>query len=96
MLQHPNALPKRPCHVYPLSACPQVCRCLPWVVRNYHLEELTSVHQLRRNVASMFRKYSDVSSPEVVDLLVYKGREELEVRRRRPAPASRRLRAGQR
>lgn len=42
------------------------------------------MYQLRRNVAAMFRKYSDVTSPEVVDLLVYKGREELEVRR---APA---------
>ncbi|KAL4440228.1 hypothetical protein ABPG75_003229 [Micractinium tetrahymenae] len=57
----------------------EVCRCLPWVLKNYHLEELTSVEQLRRNVASMFRKYSDVSSPEVIDLLVYKGREELEM-----------------
>lgn len=43
------------------------------------------MHQLRRNVAAIFRKYADVTSPEVVDLLVYKGREELEVRRR---PAS--------
>lgn len=37
------------------------------------------MHELRRNLASMFRKYSDVSAPEVIDLLIYKGREELEV-----------------
>lgn len=28
----------------------------------------------------MFRQYSEVKSPEAVDLLIYKGREELEVR----------------
>ena len=94
---------RRHCHVAHLGACAlltstaalwparllplQVCRCLPWVLKNYRLEELTSVGELRRNVSSMFRKYADVSTPEVVDLLVYKGREELEVgaagRRRR-------------
>lgn len=126
----------------------QVCRCLPWVVDNYRLDELTTVPELRRNLAAMFRKYTDVQvgahalvtctarpklchscpapectlfcravavaggreagcpsqpqssagcrthqhdaaflcatrlvqSPEVVDLLIYKGREELEVR----------------
>ena len=35
--------------------------------------------ELRRNVTAMFRKYGDVKSPEVIDLLIYKGREELEV-----------------
>lgn len=38
------------------------------------------MQQLRTNVASLFRQYKDVQSPEVIDLLVYKGREELEVR----------------
>ncbi|KAI7840448.1 hypothetical protein COHA_005874 [Chlorella ohadii] len=57
----------------------EVCRCLPWVVDNYRLDELTTVPELRRNLAGMFRKYTDVQSPEVVDLLIYKGREELEM-----------------
>jgi hypothetical protein len=53
---------------------------LPWILKNYQLQELTTTAGLRRNVASLFRKYNDVQRPEVVDLLVYKGREELEVR----------------
>ena len=39
---------------------PQVCRCLPWAVDNYRLDELTTVPELRRNLAAMFRKYTDV------------------------------------
>lgn len=57
----------------------EVCRCLPWILNNYKLEELTTVEELRRNVSSLFRKYKDVTTPEVIDLLVYKGREELEM-----------------
>ncbi|PSC67263.1 NADH dehydrogenase [ubiquinone] 1 alpha subcomplex subunit 6 [Micractinium conductrix] len=57
----------------------EVCRCLPWVLKNYRLEELTTVYELRRNVASLFKKYASVESPEAIDLLVYKGREELEM-----------------
>lgn len=52
---------------------------LPWVVRNYKLEELTTVRQLRENVAKLFRKQAHVTNPQVVDILVYKGREELEM-----------------
>ena len=63
----------------PLPPPLQVCRCLPWVAKNYRLEELTTVPVLRRNLATLFRKYADVRSPEAIDLLVYKGREELEV-----------------
>lgn len=58
----------------------QVARCIPWTIHNYHLEELITVPELRRNIAALFRKYADVQSPEVIDLLVYKGRGELEVR----------------
>ena len=76
-------LRRRPPAACCLTAClptpPQVCRCLPWVAHNYQLGELTTVPELRRNVTAMFRKYGDVKSPEVIDLLIYKGREELEV-----------------
>jgi hypothetical protein len=57
-----------------------VCRCLPWVLKNYKLEELTSVPELRANVNRLFRRNQEVATPQVVDLLIYKGREELEVR----------------
>ena len=59
---------------------PQICRTLPWVIQTYKLEELTTLSDLRHNINQMFRKYSEVKSPEAVDLLIYKGREELEVR----------------
>lgn len=65
----------------PLEFFREIARCVPTVVRQYKLEELTSVPELRSNVAAMFRKHSDVQMPQVVDMLIYKGREELEVRR---------------
>lgn len=43
-----------------VSSSLQVCRCLPWVLKNYRLEELTTVYELRRNVASLFKKYASV------------------------------------
>lgn len=57
----------------------EVARTLPWVLKNYKLEEFTSVPQLRRVVADMFRQHSQVTTPDVINLLVYKGREELEM-----------------
>lgn len=57
----------------------EVCRVLPWVVSNYKLDELSSVRELRRNIALLFRKHSHVTAPGVVDILIYKGREELEM-----------------
>lgn len=48
---------------HPHALHPQVCRCLPWVVDNYRLDELTTVPELRSNLAAMFRKYTDVQVP---------------------------------
>jgi hypothetical protein len=45
----------------------------------YKLDELTSVPELRSNVAKMFRMNAGVKTAETANLLVYKGREELEV-----------------
>lgn len=52
---------------------------MPWTVRNYKLDELTTVTALRSNLALMFREYANIKDPRVVDVLIYKGREELEV-----------------
>lgn len=65
--------------VHPVAFFKEVCRCLPWVVQNYKLEELLTVQQLRKNVADAFRQHADVSTPEVINLMVFKGREELEL-----------------
>ena len=56
-----------------------MARCLPYVLKQYNLQELTSVNELRHNLTKVFRKYENVKEPQVVDLLVYKGREELEM-----------------
>ena len=42
-----------------------MCRVLPWVVSNYKLDELSSVQELRRNIALLFRKHSHVTAPGV-------------------------------
>jgi NADH dehydrogenase (ubiquinone) 1 alpha subcomplex subunit 6 len=57
----------------------EVARCLPWVVNNYKLEEITSVQELRRNCAKLFKLNANLRNPGTVDVLVYKGREELEM-----------------
>lgn len=51
---------------------------MPYIVKQYNLQELTTVAELRGNLGKVFRKYENVQKPEVVDLLIYKGREELE------------------
>ncbi len=43
----------------------QVCRWLPWTVRNYKLDELTDVPTLRSNVAYLFRKGAHIEDPKV-------------------------------
>ena len=47
------------------AACVQVVRCLPWVVNNYKLEEITTVPELRNNVAKLFKLHADMRNPAV-------------------------------
>lgn len=56
----------------------QICRFVPWAVKNYRLEDMTTPAELRRNVAALFKARPPVADPRVVDVLIYKGREELE------------------
>ena len=43
----------------------QVARCLPWVVNNYKLEEITTVQELRRNCAKLFKLNANLRNPGV-------------------------------
>ena len=52
---------------------------MPYILKQYNLQELTTVAELRGNLGKLFRKYEHIEKPGVVDLLVYKGREELEM-----------------
>jgi len=43
------------------------------------LAELTSLTELRRNVSDLIRRNELVTDPSAVEILIYKGREELEM-----------------
>jgi hypothetical protein len=57
----------------------EVARCLPSILTQYKLSELTTVAQLRRNLSEMIRNNADVKGEGARDVLIYKGREELEM-----------------
>ncbi|KAF5836747.1 NADH:ubiquinone oxidoreductase B14 subunit [Dunaliella salina] len=56
----------------------EVCRCLPFIQRIHKLDEILTTAELRAVVKSKFLDYKDVKDPRVTDLLIFKGREELE------------------
>lgn len=43
------------------------------------LEELVSVREIRAVIKEQFLRFKDVRDPRVIDMLIFKGREELEV-----------------
>eukprot|EP00877_Chromochloris_zofingiensis_P005017 jgi/Chrzof1/14516/Cz09g05210.t1 len=57
----------------------EVCRCLPFIYTTMRLEEIVSLRDLRAIVKEKFKRYQDVKDPRVVDMLLLKGREELEI-----------------
>ncbi|EIE26072.1 hypothetical protein COCSUDRAFT_40238 [Coccomyxa subellipsoidea C-169] len=56
----------------------EVSRLLPWTMKNYNLDEITTLSELRKNVSLLFRQNEHITDPKVVNILIYKGREELE------------------
>jgi NADH dehydrogenase (ubiquinone) 1 alpha subcomplex subunit 6 len=57
----------------------EICRCLPFIHKAMRLEEIVSVADMRAVVNSKFKNFKNVSNEKVVDMLIFKGREELEV-----------------
>lgn len=57
----------------------EVCRCVPFIHRTMKLEELVSAREIRSIIKENFKRHKDVTDPRVVDMLIFKGREELEV-----------------
>ncbi|XP_057520195.1 NADH dehydrogenase [ubiquinone] 1 alpha subcomplex subunit 6-like [Amaranthus tricolor] len=53
-------------------------RSLPKVMDIYNLEDVTNVSQLRSSISSQIRKNSHIKDPKVIDMLLFKGMEELE------------------
>ncbi|MEW5302438.1 MAG: hypothetical protein WDW36_005225 [Sanguina aurantia] len=56
----------------------KICRCLPFIHRIHNMDEVLSLRDLRAIVKEQFAQYKDVKDPRVVNMLVFKGREELE------------------
>ncbi|KAL9247769.1 hypothetical protein vseg_021164 [Gypsophila vaccaria] len=53
------------------------CRSLPSVMEIYNLYDIATISQLRSNIAAQIRKNAHVNDPKVIDMLVFKGAEEL-------------------
>ena len=43
----------------------QVSRLLPWTMKNYKLDEITTLADLRKNVALLFRQNAHIRDPKV-------------------------------
>ncbi len=43
----------------------QVSRILPWTIKNYKLDEIIALADLRRNVSLLFRQHAHVTDPKV-------------------------------
>ncbi|XP_027356061.1 NADH dehydrogenase [ubiquinone] 1 alpha subcomplex subunit 6 [Abrus precatorius] len=53
------------------------CRSLPTVMDIYNLHDVVSIPQLRSTIASEIRKNTHITNPKVIDMLLFKGMEEL-------------------
>ncbi|XP_073144314.1 NADH dehydrogenase [ubiquinone] 1 alpha subcomplex subunit 6 [Henckelia pumila] len=53
------------------------CRSIPSVMEIYNLDDVVSPSQLRSTVASEIRKNAHLTNTKVIDMLLFKGTEEL-------------------
>ncbi|KAI8005842.1 NADH dehydrogenase [ubiquinone] 1 alpha subcomplex subunit 6 [Camellia lanceoleosa] len=53
------------------------CRSIPTIMEIYNLEDVVSPSQLRTSIASQIRNHSHITNPKVIDMLLFKGLEEL-------------------
>ncbi|XP_062210782.1 NADH dehydrogenase [ubiquinone] 1 alpha subcomplex subunit 6-like [Phragmites australis] len=55
----------------------QACRSIPSVMEIYNLEDVVTRAQLRSSIAQQIRRNQAVTNPKVIDMLLFKGLEEL-------------------
>ncbi|KAB2010174.1 hypothetical protein ES319_D10G219000v1 [Gossypium barbadense] len=55
----------------------QACRSIPTIMDIYNLDDVVTKSELRSSISSEIRKNSHVTNPKVIDLLLFKGMEEL-------------------
>ncbi|CAJ2657326.1 unnamed protein product [Trifolium pratense] len=53
------------------------CRSLPTVMEVYNLYDVATISQLRSTIASEIRRNDHITNPKVIDMLLFKGLEEL-------------------
>ncbi|KAK6121499.1 hypothetical protein DH2020_044759 [Rehmannia glutinosa] len=53
------------------------CRSIPSIMEIYTLDDVTSPSQLRSVISSEIRKNAHITNPKVIDMLLFKGTEEL-------------------
>ncbi len=53
------------------------CRSIPTIMEIYNLEDVVTPTQLRSSIASQIRKNAHITNPKVIDMLLFKGIEEL-------------------
>ncbi|KAL3829817.1 hypothetical protein ACJIZ3_018619 [Penstemon smallii] len=53
------------------------CRSIPTIMDIYTLDDVVTPTKLRSTIASEFRKNAHVTNPQVIDMLLIKGTEEL-------------------
>lgn len=56
----------------------EACRALPSIMDRYNLYDVITLSELRSKIALEFRKHHHNTNPKVIDMLVFKGREELQ------------------
>ncbi|MFQ6646601.1 hypothetical protein Gotur_019838 [Gossypium turneri] len=55
----------------------KACRSIPTIMDIYNLDDVVTKSELRSSISSEIRKNSHVTNPKVIDLLLFKGMEEL-------------------
>ncbi|KAJ6807873.1 NADH dehydrogenase [ubiquinone] 1 alpha subcomplex subunit 6 [Iris pallida] len=55
----------------------EACRALPSVMEIYNLHDVATISQLRSTISQEIRKNAHISNPKVIDMLLFKGMEEL-------------------
>ncbi|XP_058107450.1 NADH dehydrogenase [ubiquinone] 1 alpha subcomplex subunit 6 [Magnolia sinica] len=53
------------------------CRSIPTIMDIYNLDDVVTVSELRRSISSQIRKNAHITNPKVIDMLLFKGMEEL-------------------
>ena len=53
------------------------CRSIPAIMDIYNLQDVVQPSQLRSSIASQIRTNSHIQDPKVIDMLLFKGMEEL-------------------